>query len=191
MLIENSRLLLRRPCTFLITQKAGFQFHANNTYEDPIKNTEFFKIPNRLGGVWEHHKLPKKLLDNEFNYPVCVDTLGIRYPGYWFRKKFVYVAEMEPELIVPDLTDFKLKPYVSHKTEEVYTKPFTAKDLFDRVYSTKVEEAFKRDKLEELQVPEEQIDEARLRALQTGADLFEEYTIHGVRAKMEHVCELR
>jgi len=31
--------------------------------------------------------------------------------------KFVLVPEMVPELIVPDLTGFELKPYVSYKTD--------------------------------------------------------------------------
>uniref|UniRef100_A0A0K0G0N5 39S ribosomal protein L41, mitochondrial (inferred by orthology to a C. elegans protein) n=1 Tax=Strongyloides venezuelensis TaxID=75913 RepID=A0A0K0G0N5_STRVS len=32
---------------------------------------------------------------------------------------FVVVKEMIPELVVPDLTDFELKPYVSYKTDAV------------------------------------------------------------------------
>lgn len=164
-------------------------FHGNPHGEDPIKNFEDFKVPNKIG-IFEHHRLPRELLDNEYNYPVCRDTMGIRYPGYWFKKKFVYVKEMEPELVVPDLTGFELKPYVSYRTEDVNTKPFTAKDLFDEVYAGKVETAFKENNVDTFDVPSENIDEARLKALQTGADLFEESPHDGVRAPLEYTIEV-
>lgn len=165
----------------LLSKAPMVQFHGSPHGEDPIKNFEDFKVPNQVG-TFEHYRLPKDLLDNEFNYPVCRDTMGIRWPGYWFKKKFVYVKEMEPELIVPDLTGFELKPYVSYRTEQVDTKPFTAKDLFNHVYAEGVEKAFKESQVETFEVPPEQIDEARLKAMQTGADLFEENPYDGVRA---------
>ena len=164
-------------------------FHGSPAGEDPIKNFEDFKIPNRIG-TFEHYKLPQELIENEYNYPVCRDTLGIRWPGYWFRRKFVYVKEMEPEIIVPDLTGFQLKPYVSYRTEDVQTKPFTAKELFDKTYASEVERAFKENRIENLDTPPETIDEARLRALQTGADLFEEHPFDGVRAPIEHTVDI-
>jgi large subunit ribosomal protein L41 len=165
------------------------EFHGNPAGEDPIKNFEDFKIPNKIG-VFEHYRLPKALLDHEYNYPVCRDTMGIRWPGYWFGRKFVYVKEMEPELIVPDLTDFQLKPYVSYRTEEVQTKPFTAKELFDRTYASQVESAFRQDNVETFDVPPEKIDEARLKALQTGSDLFEDRPLDGVRAPIEYTVDI-
>lgn len=164
-------------------------FHGNPAGEDPIKNFEDFKIPNKIG-QFEHHRLPQDLLENEYNYPVCRDTLGIRWPGYWFKRKFVYVKEMEPELIVPDLTGFQLKPYVSYRTEEVLNEPFTAKELFDKVYAGEVERAFKENNVDNFDVPAEKIDEARLKALQTGADLFEDQPFDGVRAPIECVVDL-
>ena len=170
--------------------KANFQFAASIEAENPIKQNEDLKIPNKLGGVWEHYRLPQELLDNEFNYPVFRDTLGIRWPGYWFKRKFVHVAEMEPELVVPDLTDFKLKPYVSYRTEEVYTNPFTAKELFNNVYASSVKKAFEDNKVENFEVPAEKIDEARLKAMQTGADLFESITYDGVGAPIQYAVDL-
>lgn len=154
--------------------------------DDPIKNFEDFKYPNQVG-TFEHHKLPQQLLDYEYNYPVCVDTMGIRWPGYWFKRKFVYVKEMEPELIVPDLEGFTLKPYVSHRTEEISVKEFTAKDLFDAVYQEQIVNDFKEGK--DFTVLPEDIDAARLKAMQTGADLFEDSPIHGVRAPIEYTKE--
>lgn len=166
------------------TQRLTGYPHGDN----PIKNFNNFKWPNQVT-TFEHHKLPQELLDHEFNYPVCRDTMGIRWPGYWFKRKFVYVKEMEPELVVPDLEGFELKPYVSYRTLDIDTKKFTAKELFDSVYAPALEAKFKEDGTEDFDIPQEEIDSARLRALQTGADLFEEATTDGVRAPIEHVIE--
>lgn len=157
--------------------------------EDPIKNFEQFKWPNKVS-TFEHHKLPQELLDNEFNYPVCRDTMGIRWPGYWFKRKFVYVKEMEPEIVVPDLRVFELKPYVSYRADEIDTKPFTAKDLFDAVYKDKIVNDFEQNNVEDYTVEQEEIDKARLEAMQTGSDLFEEDPLDGVRAPLTHSQEL-
>lgn len=154
--------------------------------EDPVKNFEEFKYPNQVS-TFEHYRLPQALLDYEYNYPVCRDTMGIRWAGYWFKRRFVYVKEMEPELVVPDLEGFKLKPYVSHRTEETTVREFTAKDLFDAVYQGQLVNDFKEGK--EFTVSPEEIDKARLKAMQTGADLFEENPVDGVRAPPEYTKE--
>lgn len=154
--------------------------------EDPIKNFEDFKYPNKVS-TFEHYKLPQPLLDNEFNYPVCRDTMRVRWPGYWFKRNFVYIQEMEPELVVPDLNGFELKPYVSHRTEDIDVKPLTAKELFKTVYATKIIADFKENGIEEYKVTQEEIDQARLRAMQTGSDLFEDFAEDGVRAPIEFV----
>ena len=39
---------------------------------------------------------------------------GIRHEAYW-----EHVPEMVPEIIVPDLEGFKLKPYVSYKVKDI------------------------------------------------------------------------
>ncbi|CAD5121083.1 DgyrCDS9623 [Dimorphilus gyrociliatus] len=44
--------------------------------------------------------------------------------------KFVHVPEMVPEFVVPDLTNFKLKPYVSYKVEDVKQSELTEEKLF-------------------------------------------------------------
>lgn len=152
--------------------------------EHPIKNFEDFKVPNKVT-TFEHYRMPYELLNEEYNYPVCRDTMGIRWPGYWFKKKFCYVKEMEPELVVPDLENFELKPYVSYRTEELSNEPFTAKNLFDSIYADKVKENFRENGTTELQLTEDDINQARLKALQTGSDLFENYTTDGVRADIK------
>lgn len=157
--------------------------------QDPVKNFKDFKWPNEVS-TFEHYKMPQALLDHEFNRPICRDTMGIRYPGYWFKRKFCYVKEMEPELIVPDLEGFKLKPYVSYRTGHISTEPHTAKEVFDACYAPRIEESFAKGEVHEFEAVPEDIDNARLKALQTGADLFEEYTRDGVRAPMEWQVEI-
>lgn len=167
---------------FHTTQKLAGAPHG----EDPVKNFEDFKYPNQVS-TFEHYRLPDALLDYEYNYPVCRDTMGIRWPGYWFKRRFVYVKEMEPELVVPDLEGFDLKPYVSHRTEERTVGEFTAKNLFDAIYLRQLTQDFEEGK--EFKVSPEEIDEARLKAMQTGADLFEESPIDGVRAPPDYTKE--
>ncbi|XP_063230132.1 large ribosomal subunit protein mL41 [Bacillus rossius redtenbacheri] len=106
---------------------------------------------------------------------------GLRDIGYMSRGRHVTVPEMVPELVVPDLTDFQLKPYVSYRAPDVVQSAFTAGDLFGAVYGAKVAADFKQGKLDEggrplEPSPEESLtpDQALLRARQTGADLFTE-----------------
>ena len=47
-------------------------------------------------------------------------------PFYTFK---LFLAEMIPELIVPDLYDCKLKPYVSYKTKEINQEELTSRYL--------------------------------------------------------------
>lgn len=93
--------------------------------------------------------------------------------------KYVEISEKIPQLIVPDLTDFKLKPYVSYKTAQVTQSEFTSQDLFHAIYAQKILEDFKTDKLnedgssvepsaEEQLTPEEALKAAR----KTGSDIF-------------------
>lgn len=180
----SSQLITKR--CFHTTQKLNFEESPHT--EDAIKVFKDFKYPNQVT-TFEHYKMPKELLDHEYNYPICRDTMGIKWPGYWFKRKFVYVKEMEPELVVPDLDDFELKPYVSYRVEDIDTKPFTAKDLFDAVYAEGIINSYKQEGVDKYDVTQEEIDAARLSAMQTGADLFEEAPVDGVRAPIKYVME--
>ncbi|KAM4695839.1 large ribosomal subunit protein mL41 [Rhinophrynus dorsalis] len=53
--------------------------------------------------------------------------------------KFVKVKEMVPELVVPDLKGFKLKPYVSYKAPPGTEEPMTAQKLFVEVVAPPIE----------------------------------------------------
>lgn len=88
---------------------------------------------------------------------------------------------MIPELIVPSLEGFTLKPYVSYKTEEITEPEFTAQDLFDAVYSEKIQKDFANGQLDENGQPLNPSEyekltpqEAKDQDRRTGHDLFDE-----------------
>ena len=81
--------------------------------------------------------------------------------------------------VVPDLTGFKLKPYVSYRTKEIVQEQFSAKDLFNVVYGRKILHDYKEGKLDDQANPlepsmEESMtpDLAISKARKTGSDIF-------------------
>ncbi|KAJ7308044.1 hypothetical protein JRQ81_008546 [Phrynocephalus forsythii] len=62
--------------------------------------------------------------------------LGVSIPG----RKFLMVPEMVPRLVVPDLTGFKLKPYVSYRASAGTEPPLTARALFEQTAAPKIRE---------------------------------------------------
>lgn len=113
------------------------------------------------------------------NPDLPIDKRGVRDTGIIVRGQYREIPEMIPELIVPDLTGCKFKPYVTYKTPDVVQSKFTSQDLYNAVYAQKVIDDFKNDKLnedgtskdpssEELLSPEE----AFIRARKTGSDIF-------------------
>ncbi|KAL7646959.1 UNVERIFIED_CONTAM: hypothetical protein RMT77_002216 [Armadillidium vulgare] len=117
-------------------------------------------------------KLPKELK--------LVYNRGDRPVGFEDEKgRIKVVPEMIPDIIVPDLENFSLKPYVSYRVPDVTQSEFTPQDLFYAIYSKKIAEDFKKGLLDEDGNPkepseEEQLteEEARLLALKTGSDIF-------------------
>ncbi|XP_066961690.1 large ribosomal subunit protein mL41 [Macrobrachium rosenbergii] len=108
---------------------------------------------------------------------------GVRPTGLTEGKKFAFVPEMVPEIIVPDLDGFQLKPYVSYRVPEVVQSEFTPQDLFYAVYSKKIAEDFKSGKLDEdgnsIEPSYEELlsaEEAKIKANSVGADKFSEIT---------------
>ncbi|ALC41775.1 mRpL41 [Drosophila busckii] len=113
------------------------------------------------------------------NPPVAIHKRGVRDTGIMINGQYVEIAEKIPDIIVPDLTGCKLKPYVSYKAPEVVQSEFTSLDLFNAVYSKKIIEDFKAGKLasdgsaiepspNEQLTPEEALQGAR----KTGSDIF-------------------
>ncbi|CAL7943440.1 unnamed protein product [Xylocopa violacea] len=114
------------------------------------------------------------------NCDIPIDTRGVRPTGKWVNNYFVKIPEMMPELIVPDLKDFKLKPYVSYRVTDVKKPEFTAKHLFNLVYADKIIEDFKKGELGPNGEPLNPSDyetmtakEAKAKADKTGTDIFE------------------
>ncbi|KAJ3604044.1 hypothetical protein NHX12_028785 [Muraenolepis orangiensis] len=56
--------------------------------------------------------------------------------------KFVGVKAMVPEFVVPDLTGFKLKPYVSYRTPLGTEPPPTAESIFAEVVAPQIKKDF-------------------------------------------------
>lgn len=108
-----------------------------------------------------------------------VDKRGVRDTGYIFRGEYVEVAEKIPELIVPDLKDCQLRPYVSYKAPEVIQSEYTSHDLFNAIYAQKIIDDFKNNLLNEDGNPiqpskNEQltVEQAWNQARKTGSDIF-------------------
>lgn len=111
--------------------------------------------------------------------PVPIHKRRVRETGILVDGEYVEIPEKIPEIIVPDLTGCKLKPYVSYKAPEVVQSEFTSLDLFNAVYSKKIIEDFKAGTLQadgSAKEPsaDEQLSstEALQRARKTGSDIF-------------------
>ncbi|XP_012229812.1 large ribosomal subunit protein mL41 [Linepithema humile] len=110
---------------------------------------------------------------------IPIDKRGVRDTGYKLDNKWVHVPEMVPELIVPSLEGFTLKPYVSYRVEKFTQPEFTAQDLFDIVYAKKIEEDFANGQLNENGEPLNPSEHEKLTPQQakdnagkTGCDIF-------------------
>jgi len=69
-------------------------------------------------------------------------------PGYFLKGRFRVIPEMVPEFIVPDLTDCKMKPYVSYKVGEFTQNELTPAELFKATYAKEILEKFHEGKLD-------------------------------------------
>ncbi|XP_032677537.1 39S ribosomal protein L41, mitochondrial isoform X1 [Odontomachus brunneus] len=110
---------------------------------------------------------------------IPIDKRDVRDTGIKVNGKFYFVPEMVPELIVPSLEGFELKPYVSYKVEEFDQGRFTAQDLFDIIYAEKIKKDFINGELDENGEPlspseNEQLtpQQAKDNATKTGCDIF-------------------
>lgn len=73
---------------------------------------------------------------------------GVQMPGYLDpnTKEFVFVEEMVPEIIVPDMSNCELKPYVSYNVPNIDTPVFDAKELFDQTLRNDIVNEYKSKK---------------------------------------------
>jgi len=138
------------------------------------RNFRKFQIINKRG--------PREFKEKQAKNPdpdIPVSKRGVRDTGILANGKFIEIPEKEPELIVPDLKGFKLKPYVTYRSTDVVQSKFTAHDLFAVVYANKIKKDFEENKLLpdgqpmepskfEKITPQEAKDEAG----KTGCDIF-------------------
>ncbi|KAJ8950987.1 hypothetical protein NQ318_006371 [Aromia moschata] len=138
------------------------------------RNFRKFPIYNKRGS-----KIFKQQQQENPDPDVPIHKRGVRDVGYKEGDKFIVIPEKIPELIVPDLTECKLKPYVSYRAPDVVQSEFTAQDLFNVIYAPKIAKDFEEGNLDENGQPlepsvEEKItsEEAKIKARQTGSDMF-------------------
>ncbi|XP_014272549.1 large ribosomal subunit protein mL41 [Halyomorpha halys] len=150
------------------------------------RNFRKFIIPRRGSNIFKQRQLTNP------DPAIPPYKSGVREPGYKVGDKFVTIPERIPELVVPDLTDFKLKPYVSYRAPNVVQSEFTAEDLFSAVYTTKIKQDFESGKLDEngnsLEPNENESltpNEAWIRARQTGSDIFTERSLREEEEKYD------
>ncbi|KAK7105738.1 large ribosomal subunit protein mL41-like [Littorina saxatilis] len=74
---------------------------------------------------------------------------NVQPAGYIDKKKGRYtnVPEMIPDFVVPDLTGFELKPYVSYKASEIQQTKMTARDLFQATYAAELQKDINEGKV--------------------------------------------
>jgi len=161
-------LKVNSPCFLPVISVRGI---STTTLLCGKRNFRKFLAYNKRGTP--EHKNEKRIFPEH--------DLGVRHPGVAKNDSFLLIPELIPELIVPDLTDFKLKPYVSYRVKDVVQSEFTAKDLFNACYADKIVEDFKKNNLNDNGDPTapsfEEIlntEEAFLRARKTGCDIFYE-----------------
>ncbi|KAF0762594.1 39S ribosomal protein L41, mitochondrial [Aphis craccivora] len=137
------------------------------------RNFKNFILYNR--GTNQFRKQQEENPNKDFQ----ITDYGIRDTTVRVGRKVITVREKIPDIIVPDLDDFNLKPYVSYRAPEITQSEFTAKDLFNAVYRKKIVDDFKNNKLKENFEPIEPNEEesltpeqAKLKARQTGSDMF-------------------
>lgn len=147
---------------------------STSTQLNGKKNFRKFMLYNKRG--------PRDFKKQQITNPhpaIPIDKRGVKDTGYLFQGKYYEVPEKIPQLIVPDLTETSLRPYVSYKTPDVIQSEFTSEDLFNAIYSKKIIEDFKNGQINEdgsSKEPSENelIDSetAWIRARKTGSDIF-------------------
>jgi len=158
--------------TTTTTPRAGFHTTAPT---DGKHNFRKFHMGNKRGSRIFRKKR------NAGDYPDIPVETAVKPMGFLYEGKHHVVPEMVPEFIVPDLTDFHLKPYVSYRAGNTYQEEFTARDLYQHVYFGKLEKDFREGNLDQegnpkVLSPEEQMtpEEAWILARKTGSDIFSE-----------------
>ncbi|XP_038062417.1 39S ribosomal protein L41, mitochondrial-like [Patiria miniata] len=92
-------------------------------------------------GANRHKEMTSKRANKHFH-----PSRGIQPTGIKVGLRFKNVKEMIPEIVVPNLDGFTLKPYVSHKCPDTEQPAITARELFDACIAPQVRADFKAGK---------------------------------------------
>ncbi|KAJ0019809.1 hypothetical protein NQD34_007378 [Periophthalmus magnuspinnatus] len=90
-------------------------------------------------------------------------------------KKFLSIREMIPEFVVPNLEEFKLRPYVSYRAPRGTEPPLSAQSLFDEAVAPQIKKDFESGAFSK-----EQLDKYGFEPTQDGK-LFKLYPKNYVR----------
>nr|ACO11863.1 39S ribosomal protein L41, mitochondrial precursor [Lepeophtheirus salmonis] len=176
--------------TYLSTSSVQHQRSSEFDYKKIFLGR--LKLGNKRHLPIHKSKLFKKFEGKpELNHPTT--NYGCRSTGIRHEIGWEYIPEMRPELVVPDLTDFKLKPYVSYRAKNVVQEELTPKDLFNAVYGSKIVNDFKSDKLNEdgsslepSSYEKMTIHEAYVAAKKTGSDIYQGGEAQDPRFKLKY-----
>ncbi|VVC29356.1 Hypothetical protein CINCED_3A008258 [Cinara cedri] len=153
--------------------KHVFRSFSTSGIKNGKRNFKNFILYNR--GTNQFKKQQQENPNKDFQ----ITDYGVRETTIKVGRKFITVKEKIPDIIVPDLENFDLKPYVSYRVPEITQSEFTSKDLFNAVYRQKIMHDFKNKKLKEngesTEPSEEELltpEQAKIKARQTGSDLF-------------------
>ena len=113
---------------------------TNDIYDKRIYPITGKHVNKKTPGGWE--EFPK--IAEELN-PFRVAPTGYEDSN----GKYHHVPELVPEFVVPDLTDFDLKPYVSYRVKELNQSEFTAAHLFEACLANDVRQDFNAGKLKD------------------------------------------
>jgi len=132
-----------------------YQFFPYQKYDsaNPVPHRD--RVP-----VWSRLQLTTKMASehkpggHKLWHSMYMAHRGVQMAGYMDHQtgKYIHVDDMEPELVVPDLTDFNLKPYVSYNVTEIKQDQFLARDLFNATYSKTIVDQFKRGEIQPIDI---------------------------------------
>lgn len=142
--IQNKILLARAFSTSLPCAQCAEFIQSKKRKKYPLPTGVRYKERNiekfPLTGKRESGKRSK--------YYERINYTGVQRTGVLHKGRFIFYKDSVPEIVVPDLTGFRLKPYVSYRVPDVVQSEFTSRDLFDAVYAPKIVKDYKEGQLD-------------------------------------------
>jgi hypothetical protein len=125
LILQSSQAsILGRSIATTCVVNGSKKYNPNEVQSNPLlKKVDFrgLRLFNKRH-LREHKKMlfkPFEKRDPKFKH-IYEHKYGCRGTGLSHAFGWQHIPEKVPDLVVPDLTDFKLKPYVSYRTKEIY-----------------------------------------------------------------------